>query len=100
MTEKGEANILIDANAEGKNLFRRILSRTSHGSVDVAEPAHSNVIRAPLIPLDSFVAREEHSEGRKSATRNVQPQEQGEVYDATSANPAALIAMELVRTIA
>jgi hypothetical protein len=28
------------------------------------------------------------------------PHEQGEVYDATSANPAALIAMELVRTIA
>ena len=26
--------------------------------------------------------------------------EQGEVYDSTSANPAALIAMELVRTIA
>ncbi|OAF04928.1 hypothetical protein AYJ54_23200 [Bradyrhizobium centrolobii] len=76
------------------------MSRNSHRNVTVAEQAPANVIATPLISLDSFVSQEEHTEGRKTATRNVQPQEQGEVYDATSANPAALIAMELVRTIA
>ena len=35
-----------------------------------------------------------------SATHIDQPTEQGEVYDTTSADPAALSAMELVRIIA
>jgi len=68
-------------------------------SVEVGGNTSSNVIPAPLILLDSFMSREEHGLGRKQATR-CPPQEQGEVYDTTSADPAALSAMELVRTIA
>jgi hypothetical protein len=39
--------------------------------VNAALPCTSHLLPAPLILLDSFVAQEEHYDGREYATRNV-----------------------------
>jgi hypothetical protein len=46
-------------------------------SVAMGWNASSNVIPGRLIPLDSFVSREEHRNGRKQATRNVHIKSKG-----------------------